>query len=103
MEMEVPKKEKLGMLVARKFSKTLSMMESLDFREDLTEEDIAIDSDIEPDVLQPESDGNSEILLVDHDQEQNVVEAVTPEEPRPKVLDDGDSDDDSSSSYFLLL
>ena len=70
MEMEVPKKRKLGMLVARKFSKTLSMMESLDCREDLTEEDIAIDSDIEPDVLQPESDGNSEILLVDHDQEQ---------------------------------
>ena len=59
MEMEVPKKRKLGMLVARKFSKTLSMMESLDFREDLTEEDVAIDSDIEPDVVQPESDGNS--------------------------------------------
>ena len=85
------------MLVARKFSKTLSMMESLDFREDLTEEDIAIDSDIEPDVVQHESDGNSEILLVNHDQEQ-VTEPETPEEPRPKVLDDGDSDDDSSSS-----
>ena len=97
MEMEVPKKRKLGMLVARKFSKTLSMMESLDFREDLTEEDVAIDSDIEPDVVQPESDGNSEILSVNHDQEQ-VAEQETPEEPRPKVLDDGDSDDDSSSS-----
>ena len=35
MEMEFQKR-KLGMLVARKFSKTLSMMESLDFQEDLT-------------------------------------------------------------------
>ena len=98
MEMEVPKKRKLGMLIARKFSKALSMMESLDFGDNLTDEDIAIDSDIERDVVQPESDGDSEILFVDHNQEQNMNEPLTPEDPRPKVLDEEDSDDDSSTS-----
>jgi hypothetical protein len=100
MESELPKKRKLGMLVARKFSKILNMMDSLDFGESLTDEDKSIDSGIEQRIVLPqtivvrnsEDDGNSEL-------NDTIRRSIEPQQcHRQEIDDEAESDSISDSS-----
>eukprot|EP00943_MAST-04B_sp_MAST-4B-sp1_P003935 g3935.t1 len=106
MESELPRKRKLGMLVARKFSKILNMMDSLDFGDILTDEDRSIDSGIEQTIVLPqtivvrnsEDNGNSGL-------NDTTGQSVEPQHYHRQEMDDevesgsiSDSSNESTSS-----
>ena len=99
MEAELPKKSKLGMLVARKFSKILSMMDSLDFKESLTTEDTSIDSDIEQDIEIPsEAFDNINSAFRNNSKFQTSEKSLQAPQRQADIESDSDDESEDSSS-----
>ena len=99
MEAELPKKSKLGMLVARKFSKILSMMDSLNFKESLTTEDTSMDSDIEQDIEIPsEAFDNINSAFRNNSKFQTSEKSLQAPQRQADIESDSDDESEDSSS-----